>query len=234
MRSLRSRTVQDSRTATVLQPTQPGRTVTRSHLCERQKDPQRGPRGDPRPPCRPGSRSQGPSRPSAPRGGVTCPPSPASSPRARVRPSTRVPGHGQPRCTARPGAGLEGGLLMAQAGAAPAGLSRSPQSSCRSRGGNARGSRGRAGGARRRRWRRAPGHQGPRRRPRARARPQGPLAEAPPLPSRPRPAPGPAPLCHAPATQATPCHACMLAELYSLFLCSLVTGPKVSDLTGHT
>lgn len=68
------------------------------------------------------------------------------SPIAGVLPAVvRAPGHGPPCRTERPGTGLEGGILMAQAGAAPTGLGRRRPS----RGGNARGSRGRAGAANR-------------------------------------------------------------------------------------
>lgn len=138
MRSLTSRTVQDSSTATVLQPTQPGRTVTRSHLCERQSDPQWAPRGGPRP-VAPG--------PSALPGAITSPPWPASSPRARLRPCARAPGQGQPRRTERPGAGLEGGILMAQPAPPQPGSAAAPDAASRpSQGRDARGRRGRAGG----------------------------------------------------------------------------------------
>lgn len=142
-----------------------------------------GGRGASRPWARPGP------------GGVTCPPSRASRPSAGPRPPQRAaPAHGRLRRPERPGAGAERGILMAQAGAAPARLSRISGSGGTSRAGNARGSGGRGGGAgrgrRRRRRRRAPGRRGPRRRrPRARARPPVPLAAWAPRPARrPRPA----------------------------------------------
>lgn len=100
-----SRTVQDAGTATVLQPTQPRSTVTRSHLCRRQRDRQSG-HVRPLPPsarCCPGSPCgtlAALARPGP--GGVTCPPSrgphcgPSSEP---------APGHGPPRRSRRPGRG---------------------------------------------------------------------------------------------------------------------------------
>jgi hypothetical protein len=159
MRSLRSRAVADAGTATVLQPTQPGSTVTRTHL---QGKGTSVTTGEGERPIRP-ARVLGPHAARA-QPGPELPVLHGGSPRAPGSrpPPTPAPAHNRPRRPERPGADIQGGPLMAQARAEV-----ETQEEARA-------------AEEEQRRRRAPGPPGPcRSRPRARARPPGPLAEEP-------------------------------------------------------